>query len=135
MKTHVFLIDDDIEEMRFFVSALNEMGDSFKCTYASNGAHALKMLQYLRPQKIFIKYNLPEMNGLEITEAVRKNKELQNIPVFLFLSQTDCSLTQKALALGQTHCIVKPAGKMDMLSILKSVFDSPAIISPAAVTD
>lgn len=127
MKTHVFLVNDDIEEMRFFMSALNEMGDDYKCTYASSGAHALKMLQYLRPEKIFIKYNMPEMNGLEITEAVRKNKEMLHTPVFLFFSQTDPHSTQE-LTLSDTHCIKKPENKMDMLTVLKSAFELPVSI-------
>ena len=129
MKTHIFLVDDDVEEMRFFVKALNEMGDKFKCTYASNGAHAIKMLRYLRPQKIFIKYNMPEMNGLELTEELRKTKELEDIPVFLFSSQLDQSLRQKAKALNVTLCMDKPNSKIDIVTILKSVFESPAILS------
>jgi len=132
MKTHVFLIDDDIEEMRFFVSALNEMGDNFKCTYASSGAHALKMLQYLRPQQLFIKYNLPEMNGIEIMEEVRKIEELQTIPVFLIFLKTDCCLPRKDLLLNNTHYLVNTDGKMGMVSILKSVFNSP--VTPMSAT-
>ncbi|HTH30001.1 MAG TPA: response regulator [Lacibacter sp.] len=134
MKTHVFLIDDDIEEMRFFVKVLNEMGDSFKCTYASNGAHALKMLQYLRPEKIFIKYNLPLMNGLEVIEELRKLKDLEPIPVFLFSSHIDQKSRQRALALGITLCMDKPDSKIDLETVLKNVFESPAVLSTANET-
>ena len=129
MKTHIFLVDDDIEEMRFFVKALNEMGDKFKCTYASNGAHAIKMLHYLRPEKIFIKYNMPEMNGLGETEELRNTKELKDIPVFLFSSQLDTSSRQRAKALNITLCMDKPNSKIDISTVLKSVFESPAILS------
>jgi CheY-like chemotaxis protein len=67
MKTHIFLIDDDINEMKIFVDALKEVTGAFKCTYASNGIHALKMLLYLKPEAIFVDYNMPVMNGLELT--------------------------------------------------------------------
>ena len=133
MKTHIFLIDDSIEEMRLFMGALNEVGEDYKCTYASSGSHALKMLQYLRPQKIFIKYNMPEMNGVEITQEVRKNKDLEHVPVFLFFTQQDNYSPEMTLALNATHCIEKPYSKIDMVSLLKSVFELNAIASSASV--
>lgn len=129
MKTHIFLVDDDIEEMRFFVKTLNDMGDKFKCTYAANGPHAIKMLHYLRPEKIFIKYNMPKMNGLEITEELRKTKDLEEIPVYLFSSSLDAVSRQKAKALNVTLCMDKPDSKIDIATVLKSVFESPAVLS------
>ena len=32
MRTHVFLIDDDIDEMKLFAEALKEVVDPCKCT-------------------------------------------------------------------------------------------------------
>src|SRR5687767_7458251 len=84
MKTHIFLIDDDVDEMKIFMDALKEVIGAFKCTYASNGIHALKMLLYLKPEAIFVDYNMPVMNGLELAEELKKNEELKNIPVYLY---------------------------------------------------
>ena len=84
MKTYILLIDDDIEEMKIFVKALKEVIPHFKCTYASNGVHALQMLNYLKPEAIFIDYNRPAVNGLEFIEEVKKSRELQYIPLFLY---------------------------------------------------
>ena len=124
MKTHIFLIDDDIVEMKLFVAALQELGDTFKCTYASNGIHALKILQYLRPEMIFINYDMPVMNGLEFTEEIRKNKAFEYTPVFLYCSDLDPQAREKLLTLGATLCIKKPLSQTRMLSVLKKHFST-----------
>ena len=78
MKTHILLIDDDIDQMKTFVEALKEVVGAFKCTYAANGIHALKMLLYLRPEAIFAAYNMPAMDGLQVAEEVKKINHLQD---------------------------------------------------------
>ena len=127
MKKHIFLVDDDTEEMRFFVAALKELGDAYKCTYASTGAHALKMLKYLTPEIIFINYNMSEMNGLELTGEIRKMNELKHTPVFLYFTYIDTDSRQKALTMGPTHCIKKPAHIVSITEVLKEVFEPEAV--------
>lgn len=122
MKTHIFLIDDDIDEMKIFVEAMKEVIDAFKCTYASNGAQALKMLLYLRPEIIFIDYNMPLMNGLELAEELKKNKELKDIPLFLYSTHISLNILQKSRDLGIAQCIEKPCTMSGMIQALKSIF-------------
>src|SRR5688572_29798714 len=107
MKTHIFLIDDDVDEMKLFVEAMKEVIDAFKCTHASSGAQALKMLLYLRPEIIFIDYNIPPMNGLELVEELKKNKELKDTPLFLYSTHISLNILQKAHDLGIAQCIEK----------------------------
>lgn len=124
MKKHIFLVDDDIEEMKIFVAALKDMGDAYKCTYAATGDHALKMLQYLTPETIFINYHLTAMNGLELTKEIRKNAALQHTPVFLYFTELDADSRAQALALGQTHLVEKPDTINGVTMVLKNVFES-----------
>lgn len=127
MRTHVFLIDDDIDEMKHFVEALKQVIGLFKCTYASNGVHALKMLNYLRPEIIFVDYHMPAMNGLQVVEEIKKNKELQNIPIFLYSTLVNDGMRQKAAEIGINDCVEKPCSMEKLVSTLKSLLEySPA---------
>ncbi len=127
MKTHILIVDDDINQMRFFLSAFQEVIKSCKCTYASNGIHALKMLFYLKPETIFVDYNMPVMNGLEFTEQLKKMKELQDIPVFLYSDHICRATLQKARDLGITGCLEKQATLDNMIIHLKKhYYCSPA---------
>ena len=122
MKTHILLIDGDIDEMKSFVEALKEVVEPFKCTYASNGIHALKMLFYLRPEAIFVDYNLPAMNGLEFIGEIKKNDQLRHIPVFLYSKHISPATKSKADEMGITGCMEKPANIEGLVKALKALF-------------
>ena len=124
MKTHILLIDDDINEMKTFVKALPEVVAPFTCTYASNGIHALKMLFYLRPGAIFVDYNMPVMNGLEFIEEIKKNEQLRCIPVFLYSRHISRDTIEKAEKMGTAGCMEKPATIEGLVKALKVTFMS-----------
>ncbi len=122
MKTHILIVDDDVNQMRFFLSALEQVLQPFKCTYASNGIHALKILFYLRPETIFVDYYMPVMNGLEFTEQLKKIEELKDIPVFLYADRLSPAALQKARELGVTGCLEKQATLDNMILHLKQYY-------------
>jgi two-component system chemotaxis response regulator CheY len=122
MKTHIFLVDNDMDEMKIFVEALTEVVGSFKCTYASNGIHALKMLFYLKPEAIFIDYNMPVMNGLQLIAELKKNENLGHIPVLLYATHVNAAIRQKAGDLGVRACLQKPCTMGEMVTALKNIF-------------
>lgn len=119
---HILLIDDDIDEMKTFVEALKEVVEPFKCTYAANGIHALRMFFYLRPEAIFVDYNMPAMNGLEFVEEIKKDDQLRYIPVFLYSRHISSDTIQKAEKMGVAGCTEKPAGLEGVIKALKTVF-------------
>jgi CheY-like chemotaxis protein len=121
MKKHVLLVDDDKDELFIFNEALKEVPGSFKCTYASSGAQALEMLNYIQPDFIFIDYNLPVMDGVGILTEIRKNKRISDIPVFLYSSKISKDINSTALLLGATGCIRKPNSIGMMTMVLGSV--------------
>ena len=122
MKTHILLVDDDIDEMKTFVEALKKVVPPFKCTYAANGIHALKMLGYLRPEVIFVDYNMPAMNGLEVIAEIKRHESLGGIPVFLYARHISRAILEKAMKLGIAGCMDKPASTEGLVTALKSVF-------------
>lgn len=125
MKTHILLIDDDIDEMKTFVEALKEVVGAFKCTYAANGIHALKMLLYLRPEAIFAACNMPAMDGLQVAEEVKKINHLQDIPFFLYAPNFNTATREKALQLGVSGCLEKPSTTSALSTLLKRVLPVP----------
>ena len=125
MKTHLLLIDDDIDEMKTFVEALKEVVGAFKCTYAANGIHALKMLLYLRPEAIFAACNMPAMNGLQVAEEVKKIEHLRDIPFFLYAPTFHSLTREKAFQLGISGCLEKPSTIAGLSILLKKVLPLP----------
>jgi len=121
MKTHILLVDDDIDEVKLFVEALKGVIGTFKCTYASNGIHALKMMLYLKPEAIFADYNMPAMNGIEFAKEVKKVQELRDIPLFIYSTYISTDIIQKAKDAGISGCLEKPSTMAQLSDSLKKV--------------
>lgn len=122
MKKHILLVDDDREELSLFMDALREVPGSYKCTYSDSAIHALEMLNYLHPDFIFLDYNLPDIDGVELIARIKKDRKLNNIPLFLYSSVISKEKDNAAMSLGVTACIQKPGTIGEMSAILKSVF-------------
>ncbi len=124
-KTHVLLIDDDLDELAFFLMAMDEMPDIFKCTYVSSGHEALKLLDEIRPDFIFIDMNMPRWNGLECIKAIKKNKEYDYIPLILYSTSIDEKLEQEAHTLGVVKCLRKPFSLGVLVQQLRHIANIP----------
>lgn len=126
MKKHFLIIDDDEDELMFFVEALNYMGVSCKCTWAKSGEQGLKQLAYLSPDVIFLDYNMPRMNGLECLKAIKTMPECADIPVILHSSKMEKQMRAEGLDLGAAACIRKPDNLPRLVHFLEAFLHKTA---------
>jgi len=71
-----------------------------------NGLEASVALNYAKPDMIFCDYDLPDLNGLEILRAIRKDGK--QTPFFLITGYYTEELSEKAEASGATDTFEKP---------------------------
>jgi CheY-like chemotaxis protein len=131
MKKHILLIDDDKDELKLFMEALDNVPGSFKCTYANCASQGLDMLNYLHPDFIFIDYNIPQVNGMEMLTEIKKDRRLADIPVFLYSTSIPKPTREAAMALGAAGCIEKPNTIGMLAVVLRSVvapLDNPPYV-------
>ena len=77
-------IDDDQDDHLLFTEALKESFPQANLITAYNGRQALEYLTNRTqplPDCIFLDINMPEINGIECLQAIRKSPLLNNIPV------------------------------------------------------
>jgi CheY-like chemotaxis protein len=107
MKKHILFIDDDTEELRIFLEAINDIPGEFKCTYAAAPLQAIEMLKYLTPNFIFVDLNMPQMNGLQFLSIIRTEDNLRHVKTYLYSSRINDEVCKMAAILGATGCIEK----------------------------
>jgi len=121
MKTHVLLIDDDRDEMDIFMSALTRADLTCKCTYYNDSEQALKMLNYINPDLIFVDLNMPRMGGMECLQHIRENERFSQVPVIIYSTGVDEHLYQRAMALGASACISKTSDLGSLAAKLREI--------------
>jgi two-component system chemotaxis response regulator CheY len=106
-----FLIVDDFSTMRRIVRGLlKEMGH-LDCDEAEDGAVALNKLRGGRFEFVVTDINMPNMNGFELLEAIRKDAALQALPVLMVTAEARKEDIVRAAQLRASGYIVKPFSK------------------------
>lgn len=113
MKKHVLLVDNEKSELNSFIEALNLTKMEYKCTWSQTGAQAISQLQYLQPDFIFIKAQLPDMDTLDLLSQITRLSLSSQTKIILFTDRSDTAYGSKAAALGAT-------------AVIESALDSPA---------
>jgi two-component system chemotaxis response regulator CheY len=121
------LIVDDSRAMRSVIGRI-VAGLGFEATFAGNGREALDRLRELgRPDFALVDWNMPEMNGYELLQAVRADPALADLPVVMITTETETSQVMKALEAGASEYVMKPftaeilRDKLEMLGLVPSV--------------
>jgi two-component system chemotaxis response regulator CheY len=105
------LIVDDSRAIRLVLSRImTECG--FEVAEARHGREALTYLQsHVDTDVALIDWNMPEMNGLELVEAVREDDRLRELRMMMVTTETEVSHIQRALLAGANEYVMKPFSK------------------------
>jgi CheY-like chemotaxis protein len=74
---------------------------------AENLAEALERWQAESPDLVLSDIHLPDGNGLELLEAIKKRHPTQKIPVIMMTGQRDKGLAVQAMELGASDYLIK----------------------------
>lgn len=121
MKTHVLLIDDDEDELKFITECLNQVNMAFKCTWARSGGQALKQLAYLKPDIIFLDLKMPGTDGFECLDVINQLPHLRDVPIVLHSSVMTDECREMGMKHGATVCLVKPLDAGEFTIVLQEL--------------
>lgn len=85
---HVLIIDEDAEVRRIFGGWLAKMG--IEVLYAKNGDEGREMARRHQPNLILVDFNLPIMDGFEVSRRVKEENITRHIPIIM-LTNADLS--------------------------------------------
>ena len=101
------LVVDDYESMRQRLCAILKPLD-LNISEASNGVEALKALRQEKFDVVFTDLVMPEMDGFELCEEIRKTPEWADMPIVVISTHYDSRYIVKALRQGADDYIPKP---------------------------
>jgi len=99
-KTIVLVVDDDLDLLE--LSAVSLAAKGFEVLQAKNGKEALEWLDRKASEikLIILDIVMPEMDGFEFMEVVRKKEQYKNIPIIVTSNLDSDADRQAAFALG-----------------------------------
>lgn len=105
-KPQVMVVDDSETTRSIMVDVLDRAG--FCVVEATDGIEALELLETNRFDLVVSDLEMPNMNGLEFLENLRRESSPHgSLPFILFTSRDDSRSFQKAYLLGADRCVGK----------------------------
>lgn len=117
------MIVDDSGAMRAVIRKIVSLS-GFKvdrCFEASNGREAMEMLSKDWVDVIISDINMPDVNGLELLNALKRDDLYKDIPVIMITTEGSRERMEDALAHGAKGFIKKPFLPADLKRILHEV--------------
>jgi len=102
------LVTEDSATMRSLLVATIEASGDYEVIEAASGFEALRLLPRERIDLIITDINMPDINGLELINYVRKSETYRNTPLFIISTEGREKDVEKGLTLGANEYLVKP---------------------------
>jgi PAS domain S-box-containing protein len=112
-KAKVLLVDDN-RDMREYVYRL--LSSRFDVTTAVNGLDALEKIKHWLPDLVLSDVMMPEMDGLELLDALRKDQATATIPVVLLSARAGEDARIEGMQSGADDYLVKPFTARELLA-------------------
>lgn len=122
-KTKILIIDDTPVTLRNIKNILDAKYEVF---VATSGKQGLKFIPEKEPDLILLDYQMPEMSGKEVFEAMQEDEDMKNIPVIFLTGVSDRKTINSVLKLQPAGYILKPADEDKLHDTIKEVLDSMA---------
>ncbi len=101
------LIIDDVETNRFVLrNIISDMGH--QPVLAENGVQGLKIMERIIPDLILLDVAMPEMDGFEFCEIIKKDIKTRNIPIIFISAFDEAEDIVKGFEMGGADYVTKP---------------------------
>jgi CheY-like chemotaxis protein len=133
---HVLLAEDNAVNQRLAVRLLEKRGH--RVSVACNGREALNALEKETFDLVFMDVQMPEMDGLEATAAIREREKNTGLhqPIIALTAHAMKGDREKCLTAGMDGYLTKPIRPADLDEILEDYLArrSAAVVPPEIVT-
>lgn len=131
----ILLVDDEPDIIEFLTYNLEKEG--FQVLSCSNGLKGVEMAMEHRPHLILLDVMMPEMDGIETCEAIRRHDEMRNTIVAFLTARGEDYSQIAGFEAGADDYITKPIKPKLLVSrinaLLKRYNDSSASASSTLV--
>jgi chemosensory pili system protein ChpA (sensor histidine kinase/response regulator) len=123
----VLVVDDSLSVRRMLRELIEDAG--FAALTAKDGAEALELLRAEHPDVLVTDLEMPNMNGLQLTSAVRAAPEFAGLPIIMITSRSMEKHRRQAAEAGVNVYLTKPYSETELLKHIRKAIG--AEIAPA----
>ncbi len=112
----ILLAEDNEINQQVATELLEQAG--MVVTVANNGREAVEKVNEFEFDLVFMDVQMPEMNGLEATAAIRKIPKFKDLPIVAMTAQAMAGDREECLEAGMDDYVTKPIDTKELFSAL-----------------
>jgi CheY-like chemotaxis protein len=116
---HILIIEDEehiVELIKF-----NLENNGYKVSFATDGQKGLELIESEQPDLVLLDLMLPKVDGIDICNRVKNNKNLKEIPIIMLTAKSGETDKIIGLEIGADDYITKPFSVRELLARIKVV--------------
>ena len=132
----ILAVDDQEDNLDLLRQILED--NNFDVVTAMNGREAIEKVESESPDVILLDVQMPEMDGYEACDHLKKNEKTKDIPIIFLTASTGEANVVKGLTLGADDYITKPFNEKELLArvgVMIRIREAEKKIETMALTD
>ena len=118
-KADILVVDDNEMNVRVLEALLVSRGHDVRV--ARDGEEALEQIDKKHPDLVLLDVMMPKIDGFQVLENVRSNRETELIPIILLTALSDIDSNVKGIELGADDFITKPFNKSLLMARVRNL--------------
>ncbi|MCF6269670.1 MAG: response regulator [Melioribacteraceae bacterium] len=118
IKEKILIVEDE-PDTRFILGKLLSK-DNYEVAAVSNGVEALEKLREYNPKVIIADWTMPQMDGLELCNIIKKNEKYKSIYYIMLTARSAVKDRVKGLDVGADDFLLKPTENQELLARIRS---------------
>ncbi len=133
MTAQILVVDDVPANVKLLEAKLSS--EYYDVITASDGFEALKKVKEHKPDLILLDVMMPGMDGFEVCQKLKADKEVSHIPVVMVTALSEKSDRLKGLEAGADDFITKPINDMALFARVKSLIRIKTLLDELRLRD
>ncbi|TAK55667.1 MAG: response regulator, partial [Bacteroidetes bacterium] len=118
----ILLVDDDPVVRLLHTNYLSRIFPSYKIVQAADGIEALKQAESVLPSLIVTDYSMPNMNGIQLIQELKKNPATSDIPIIAATGDSSNANHEALILSGARAVVLKPLVNSEFQTIAEKIF-------------
>jgi len=115
----ILIIDD--EPQILMLSGIRLKANGYAVVTASSGEEGLKMAKKELPDLVLLDQIMPDLDGMDVLNRLKKDSVTKYIPVLMFTADTKGVKIGEVQIQGAADCLFKPFSPEELLTKIKEV--------------
>lgn len=123
-KAKILVVDDDPLQLEVIMQIVEREEPDYEIFQANSGVFALKIARLELPDIVITDWEMPNMNGIELTQQLKKDPSTQDIPVIMCSGvMISSDHLRTALEAGASDYIRKPVDSIELVARMRSMIE------------